>query len=61
MPQLAQDDRSKTITPPFIVQVETAALQYAVVVVAVLGLVSLISLALVSRLSLSQTLRLGDE
>ncbi len=62
VPQLAQDASSKTITPPFIVQVETAALlQYAGVVVAVLGLVLLISLALVSRLSLSQTLRLGDE
>jgi hypothetical protein len=62
VPRLAQDASSKAITPPFVVQVESAALlQYAGVVVAVLGLVLLISLVLVSRLSLSQTLRLGDE
>ncbi len=62
VPRLAIDTTSKNITPPFVVQVETAALlQYASVIAAVLAIVLLFSLALVSRLSLSQTLRLGDE
>jgi ABC-type antimicrobial peptide transport system permease subunit len=62
VPKLALDASSKNITPPFIVQVETGALiQYGIVIAVVLGLVLLSTLLLVRQLSLSQTLRLGDE
>ncbi len=62
VPRLAQDASSKSITPPFIVQVETAALmQYGAVIFGVLVLVLFTSLLLVRQLSLTQTLRLGEE
>ncbi|GAB4569489.1 MAG: hypothetical protein Kow0077_02110 [Anaerolineae bacterium] len=62
VPTLAIGATGETITPPFVVQVETVALlQYVgimgLVLVAVLGA----SLYVVRRLSLSQTLRLGEE
>jgi len=62
VPRLAQDTTSQRITPPFIVQVETAALlQYGGIIVLVLALVLALSLGLVSQLSLTRTLRLGEE
>jgi hypothetical protein len=62
VPRLALDTTSKNITPPFIVQVEAGALaQYGALILGVLLLVLLISLLLVRRLSLAQTLRLGEE
>jgi ABC-type antimicrobial peptide transport system permease subunit len=62
VPRLAQDASAKNITPPFIVQIETAALlQYGVVILAILALVLLVALVLVRQLSLSQSLRLGEE
>ena len=62
VPRLAQNATGESITPPFIVQVESAALiQYAGIIVLVLGLVLLLNLVLVSRLSLTRTLRLGEE
>jgi hypothetical protein len=62
VPRLALDTTSRAVTPPFIVQVETGALlQYGVLIAAVLALVLLFSLILVRGLSLSQTLRLGEE
>ena len=62
VPRLALDTSSKNITPPFIVQVESAALlQYVVVIFVVLAIVLASALLLVKQLSLSRTLRLGDE
>jgi hypothetical protein len=62
VPRLAQNATGESITPPFIVQVESAALiQYAGIIALVLALVLLLSLVLVSRLSLTRTLRLGEE
>lgn len=61
VPRLAQDASGAQITPPFIVQVETAALlQYGALIGAVLLSVLLVSALLVRRLSLAQTLRLGE-
>ncbi|MFN7209774.1 MAG: FtsX-like permease family protein, partial [Aggregatilineales bacterium] len=61
VPRLAQDASGAQITPPFIVQVETAALlQYGALIGAVLLGVLLVSALLVRRLSLAQTLRLGE-
>lgn len=62
VPRLAQDASGVQITPPFIVQVETAALlQYGGVLLIVIALVISLSLLLVRGLSLSQTLRLGED
>ncbi|GAB4544282.1 MAG: hypothetical protein OHK0023_00850 [Anaerolineae bacterium] len=64
VPRLAQDASGSgaQIVPPFIVQVESAALlQYGAIIAAVLALVLLVSLWLVRRLSLSQSLRLGED
>lgn len=62
VPRLALDTASRTVTPPFIVQVEASALaQYGLLIAGVLLIVLVFSLALVRGLSLSQTLRLGDE
>jgi len=62
VPTLAIGATGEAITPPFVVQVEWAALaQYGLIMLAVLGLVLLASLLLVRRLSLAQTLRLGEE
>jgi hypothetical protein len=62
VPRLAQDASSKSITPPFIVQVEAAALvQYGALIVVVLAIVLLFVLVLVRQLSLSRSLRLGEE
>ncbi len=62
VPTLAIGTTGEAITPPFIVQVEGAALaQYAVIMALVLLLVLGTSLLIVRRLSLAQTLRLGEE
>lgn len=62
VPRLAQDASGAQITPPFIVQVESAALlQYGLLIVGVLALVMAVSLVLVRQLSLSRSLRLGEE
>jgi ABC-type antimicrobial peptide transport system permease subunit len=62
VPRLAQDASGAQITPPFIVQVETAALvQYGALIGAVLIGVLLVSALLVRRLSLAQTLRIGED
>ncbi|MBX3081466.1 MAG: ABC transporter permease [Anaerolineae bacterium] len=62
VPRLALDTTSRNITPPFIVQVETTAIaQYGLLIGIVLLLVLLSSLALVRNLSISRTLRLGEE
>ncbi len=62
VPRLALDTASQRITPPFVVQAEIGALlQYAGLIALVLAAVLAFSLVLVSRLSLSQTLRLGEE
>lgn len=62
VPRLAQDTRGTQITPPFVVQVETAALaQYSAVIALVILVVMILSLILVRGLSLSRTLRLGEE
>jgi MFS superfamily sulfate permease-like transporter len=62
VPRLAQDASGAQITPPFIVQVETAALmQYGALIGAVLIGVLLASALLVRRLSLAQTLRIGED
>lgn len=62
VPRLAQDASGAQITPPFIVQTETAALlQYGVLIGVVLIAVLIVSALLVRRLSLAQTLRLGED
>ncbi|MCE7946443.1 MAG: ABC transporter permease [Chloroflexi bacterium CFX4] len=62
VPRLAQDASGAQITPPFIVQVETAALlQYGAIIGVVLIAVLAVSALLVRRLSLAQTLRLGED
>jgi ABC-type antimicrobial peptide transport system permease subunit len=62
VPRLALDTASRNITPPFIVQVEASALlQYAALIGIVLLIVLLFSLLLVRGLSISRTLRLGEE
>ena len=62
VPTLAIGATGEAITPPFVVQVEVAALlQYGIIMLAVLAAVLLTSLLLVRRLSLAQTLRLGEE
>ncbi|MDW8299433.1 MAG: FtsX-like permease family protein [Anaerolineae bacterium] len=62
VPRLAQDASGAQITPPFIVQAETAALlQYGALIGAVLSAVLIVSALLVRRLSLAQTLRLGED
>jgi hypothetical protein len=62
VPRLAQDASGAQITPPFIVQVETAALvQYSALIGVVLIGVLLVSALLVRRLSLAQTLRIGED
>jgi hypothetical protein len=62
VPRLAQDTSSRSITPPFVVQVETAALlQYGALIGLVLLSVLLLSLLLVRRMSLTRTLRLGED
>lgn len=62
VPRLALDTANKTIVPPFIVQVETTALaQYGLLIFGVLLLVLLSSLLIVRRMSLTRTLRLGEE
>ncbi|MBX3063997.1 MAG: FtsX-like permease family protein [Anaerolineae bacterium] len=62
VPRLALDTSSRNITPPFIVQVEAGALaQYGLLIAGVLILVLLFSLLLVRGLSISRTLRLGEE
>ena len=62
VPRLAQDASGAQITPPFIVQAESAALaQYGLIIAGVLVIVLGASAALVRGLSLSRTLRLGEE
>ncbi|MFQ3534655.1 MAG: FtsX-like permease family protein [Aggregatilineales bacterium] len=62
VPRLAQDASGAQITPPFIVQAETGALlQYGALIGTVLLVVLLVSAVLVRQLSLSQTLRLGED
>jgi hypothetical protein len=62
VPRLALDTTNQNITPPFVVRAEVGALlQYAGLIALVLLAVLAFSLLLVSRLSLSQTLRLGEE
>ncbi|RMF49567.1 MAG: FtsX-like permease family protein [Chloroflexota bacterium] len=62
VPRLAQDASGAQITPPFIVQVETTALlQYGALIGVVLIGVLAISALLVRRLSLAQTLRIGED
>lgn len=62
VPTLAIGATGEVITPPFVVQVETTALvQYSVIMGVVLLLVLAASLLVVRRLSLAQTLRLGEE
>ncbi len=62
VPTLAIGATGEAITPPFVVQVETAALaQYGLIMALVLILVLAASLLVVRRLSLAQTLRLGEE
>jgi ABC-type lipoprotein release transport system permease subunit len=62
VPRLALDTTSRNITPPFIVQVEVNALaQYGVLIAAVLLVVLIFSLVLVRGLSVTRTLRLGEE
>lgn len=62
VPRLALDASGSQITPPFIVAVETVALaQYGGVLAAVILGVVVFSLFLVRRLSLTQTLRLGED
>ena len=62
VPTLALGAAGEGITPPFVMRVETSRLvEYAVLMVVVLGLVLSSSLLLVRQLSLARTLRLGDE
>jgi len=62
VPTLAIGATGEAITPPFVVQVEVAALaQYGLIMAGVLLAVLIASLLLVRRLSLAQTLRLGEE
>ncbi len=62
VPTLAIDATGEAITPPFVVQVEVLALlQYGLIMLVVLAVVLATSLLLVRRLSLTQTLRLGEE
>jgi ABC-type antimicrobial peptide transport system permease subunit len=62
VPRLAQDASGARVTPPFIVQVESEALaQYGLLIGAVLVLVLAFSLVIVRQLSLSRTLRLGED
>jgi hypothetical protein len=62
VPTLAIGATGEAITPPFVVQVEIGALlQYGLIMLIVLALVLTTSLLLVRRLSLAQTLRLGEE
>ncbi len=62
VPTLAIGATGEAITPPFVVQVEVAALaQYSLIMAGVLLVVLIASLLLVRRLSLAQTLRLGEE
>jgi FtsX-like permease family len=62
VPRLAQDASGSQITPPFIVQVESTALaQYSLLLAIVIGLVLLASLLIVRGLSLTRTLRLGED
>lgn len=59
---LALDAANRAITPPFIIQVEVSSLlQFGGIILLVLGLVLALSLILVRRLSVSRSLRLGDE
>ena len=61
-PTLAIGATGEAITPPFVVQVEVGALlQYGLIMIVVLLAVLVASLLLVRRLSLAQTLRLGEE
>jgi hypothetical protein len=62
VPRLAQNAAGQAITPPFIVQAETAALlQYGIVITVALILVLLASLVVIGRMSISQSLRFGEE
>lgn len=62
VPTLAIGATGEAITPPFVVQVEvTALLQYGLIMLLVLAAVLAASLLLVRRLSLAQTLRIGEE
>ncbi|MBN1966831.1 MAG: FtsX-like permease family protein [Anaerolineae bacterium] len=62
VPTLAIGATGERITPPFVVQVEVAALvQYGLIMLVVLVAVLAASLLLVRRMSLAQTLRLGEE
>ncbi len=62
VPTLAIGATGEAITPPFVVQIEVAALlQYGLIMLVVLASVLVASLLLVRRLSLAQTLRLGEE
>ncbi len=62
VPTLAIGATGEAITPPFVVQVEAAALlQYGLIMLLVLATVLAASLLLVRRLSLAQTLRIGEE
>lgn len=62
VPTLAIGATGEAITPPFIVQVEVAALaQYGLLMAGVLLAVLIASLLVVRRLSLAQTLRFGEE
>jgi hypothetical protein len=62
VPALAVGTRGEKIVPPFIVQVEAAALlQYAGILAAIFLLVMAALLILLRRLSVTRTLRLGEE
>lgn len=62
VPRLALDSSSQNITPPFIVQVEASALvQYGLLLVVVLALALAFSMWIVRRMSVTRTLRLGEE
>jgi hypothetical protein len=62
VPRLAQDASGAQITPPFLVQIETEALlQYGALIAGVIALLLIASLLIVRQLSLTRTLRLGED
>ncbi len=62
VPTLALGAAGEGVTPPFVMRVETRrVIEYALMMVVVLGAVLSSSLLLVRQLSLARTLRLGDE
>jgi hypothetical protein len=62
LPTLAFGATGEAVTPPFVIQMErTALLQYAALLLVVLGVTFGASLVLVRRLSLVDLLRFGEE